>query len=197
MRFTLIQIFRTNDVSDVMTCITHAEKLTNNQGIPIIDSTRMSIVGGSHGGFLGSHLIGQFPDLFKAAALRNPVTNIPAMFSITDIPDWCHVETRGNDAFDFTSFNVPSQESISIAYRKSPIFYIGRVKTPTLLCIGAKDRRVPCSQGIEYYHALQSRGVPSKMLYFPEDVHAIDKPASEAEQWVQVADFISKYTESE
>lgn len=47
------------------------------------------------GGFLAGHLIGQHPDLFKVAAMRNPCTNIASMVTATDIPDWCYVETLG------------------------------------------------------------------------------------------------------
>ena len=53
---------------------------------------RVAVVGGSHGGFLSAHLIGQHPDLFKVACMRNPVTDIPGMLSSTDILDWCYVE---------------------------------------------------------------------------------------------------------
>ena len=47
------------------------------------------------GGFLAGHLIGQHPDLFKVAAMRNPCTNIASMVTATDIPDWCYIETLG------------------------------------------------------------------------------------------------------
>ena len=74
----------------------------------------------------------------------------------------------------------------------SPVFYIDNVKTPTLLCLGMKDRRVPPSQGLEYYHLLKTRGVDVEMVNFPEDVHAIDKPNTEAQQHLSIANFIKK-----
>jgi hypothetical protein len=38
---------------------------------------------------------GQHPDIFKVACMRNPVTDIPAMLAVSDIPDWCYVEALG------------------------------------------------------------------------------------------------------
>lgn len=61
----------------------------------LVDGARASYVGGSHGGFLGGHLAGQAPDRFRCISLRNPVTNIASMVGVTDIPDWCFVETPG------------------------------------------------------------------------------------------------------
>lgn len=61
------------------------------------DGTRASVCGGSHGGFLSGHLMGQFPQRFKCAALRNPVLNIALMVGVTDIPDWCYIETYGTE----------------------------------------------------------------------------------------------------
>jgi acylaminoacyl-peptidase len=61
------------------------------------DAERASVCGGSHGGFLTGHLMGQYPQRFKCAGLRNPVLNIALMVGVTDIPDWCYVETYGSE----------------------------------------------------------------------------------------------------
>jgi acylaminoacyl-peptidase len=77
------------DVRDLL----HAVETVTGSGWA--DKDRVGICGGSHGGFLASHCIGQFPEIFKVAAMRNPVTNIATMTTATDIADWCYVETLG------------------------------------------------------------------------------------------------------
>jgi acylaminoacyl-peptidase len=139
--------------------------------------------------------------------MRNPVTDLPGMLSTTDIIDWCYVEALGpRDAYPYlfkpdadpsnpfgrerVYTTMPSEKDLAVFRAISPVVHVNNVKAPTLMLIGAKDRRVPQSQGISYYHTLRSLGVKTKMLVFPEDVHAIDRPQSEAEQWVAIAEWL-------
>lgn len=61
-----------------------------------MDPDRVAVIGGSHGGFLTAHLLGQHPDRFKAGVLRNPVLDLALMPQISDIPDWVYVEAFGS-----------------------------------------------------------------------------------------------------
>ncbi|CAN0575782.1 unnamed protein product, partial [Ectocarpus sp. 12 AP-2014] len=128
--------------------------------------------------FLGAHLTAQHPEIFKATALRNPVTNIASMVTVSDIPDWCYVEALGCGKYNFDAFKTPTAGDLHEMWKASPVAHIDGVAAPTLVALGAKDRRVPQSQGVEWFHALRSRGVETKLLVYPEDVHAIDMPAS-------------------
>jgi acylaminoacyl-peptidase len=156
----------TNDVQDLWVAIRHALTYENGEGSKVIDETRLGIIGGSHGGFLAAHMCGQHPESFKMACLRNPVTNIPAMASVTDIPDWCQIESgslidKANNANQLYHGGI-NEDSLVKMFNASPVRYIQQYKTPTLICLGAKDRRVPVSQGIEFYHLLQLNNVTSK-----------------------------------
>ena len=111
----------------------------------------------------------------------------------------------------------PNLRTLSRMWRASPLRYVTEAAaasttgTPIgasgpqaafLLLLGLKDLRVPPSQGIEFYNALRSLrqrqsligssgedapAAPVRLLAYPEDVHAIDKPASEADAWVHMA----------
>lgn len=67
------------------------------------------------------------------------------------------------------------------------------VRAPTLIALGKRDRRVPFSQGLEFHYALKARGVPTKLLVYEQDVHAIDRPVSEADHWLQIAGWLEAH----
>lgn len=172
----------TQDVQDVV----HILRQALDDFFDYLDSSRVGICGGSHGGFLVGHLTGQYPSLFRSAAMRNPVTNIPGMVTATDIPDWCYIETLGINSYEWQRFSGPTDEQLSKMWMASPIAHIGNVTTPTLIALGLQDRRVPPSQGYEWYHALQSKGIATDLLVYDGDDHSIDKVCSEADHWLNI-----------
>ena len=124
-------------------------------GSGLVDTRKIYVLGGSHGGFLATHLISQYPTTFLAAAVRNPVVNIAANYLTCDIPDWCLSETGTgvrigpvNDGA--TSVPSPGNEELLLQmFRASPVAHIDRVQTPLLLLLGKNDVsgpkwNVPC-----------------------------------------------------
>ncbi|KAK4258053.1 hypothetical protein QN277_007560 [Acacia crassicarpa] len=174
------------DVDDVITAIDHVINLG------LASPSKIAVLGGSHGGFLATHLIGQAPEKFVAAATRNPVCNISLMVGVTDIPDWCYVESYGIAGIDRYT-EAPSEEDLTLFYSKSPISHLSKVKTPTLFLFGAQDLRVPVSNGLQYARALKAKGVDTKIIVFPNDVHSIDRPQSDFESFVNIGVWFKKY----
>ncbi|WOK98653.1 acylamino-acid-releasing enzyme 1 [Canna indica] len=174
------------DVGDVLAALDYVI----DKGI--VSSSKVAVLGGSHGGFLTTHLIGQAPDRFVAAAARNPVCNLSLMVGTSDIPDWCYTETYGKEGKNYFS-EAPTIEHLSLFYNKSPISHISKVKVPTLFLLGAQDLRVPVSNGLQYARALREKGVKVKVIIFPDDVHGIERPQSDFESFLNIGVWFKKY----
>ncbi|XP_059152244.1 acylamino-acid-releasing enzyme-like isoform X2 [Physella acuta] len=145
--------------------------------------------GGSHGGFITTHFIGQYPNTFMAAASRNPVVNLTSMLSATDINDWVLVQA----GLEFKPTSVADDKILPHLWSLSPMSYIDQVRTPILLMIGAEDRRVPPSQGFEYYKALKSRGIPVRCLVYPGNNHSLTNVDAEADSLINTVIWFNTY----
>ncbi|XP_014209159.1 acylamino-acid-releasing enzyme [Copidosoma floridanum] len=159
------------DVRDCMTAID-----MTLQKYPWLDPKRVSVFGGSHGGFLGAQLTGQYPDRFNAAVLLNPVIDIVGMYTSTDIPDWSRAES-GLPFLEKIPYDASDDDYYKILekmMKHSPIVHVKKVKAPTLLQLGSKDLRVPMSQGKLWYHNLITNNVVAKLAVY-EDNHSLRK----------------------
>lgn len=175
------------DVLDVVAATRHVIEMG------LVDPERVGVCGGSHGGFLAGHLIGQHPELFKVASMRNPCMNIASMVTATDIPDWCYVETLGPGKYNWSDYRTPTKEELGVMWDKSPIAHLDNVKAPTLIGLGMMDKRVPPSQGLEYFHAVRAKNVPAKLLVYEDCDHAIDRIKSEADFWINTKQWFDEH----
>lgn len=64
---------------------------------------------------------------------------------------------------------------------RSPIAQVAQVQTPVLLCVGGRDRRVSPTQALELYRVLRAKGVPARLLWYPEGGHALTGVETEAD----------------
>ena len=145
-------------------------------------------------------VIGQYPDLFSAAVLRNPVISVGEMSS-TDILDWYFSEfgieyplsssspniinSIPDDTPPTTSAQIPplvSSEIYTNLLSVSPISHVDSIKAPVLLLIGSADRRVATSQGVNFYHALKAR-------YASEPVDAHGRHVGSANRKIEMLVF--------
>eukprot|EP01083_Nonionella_stella_P038349 104341_1 len=179
------------DAEDCMDAMHHVDSIS-----PAVvehgDRARRAVVGCSHGGYLTCMLIGRWPEAFHCAVAHNPVTNIAAMSTMTDITDWCYIES--GLPFPSTNVTLPTADGLTRMLANSPVTHAARVRTPLLMLLGGKDVRVPPAQNMEYMRILKQRGVESKTLFYPTGTHGLrDTVSMDGDVSVNRALWIAKY----
>jgi len=172
----------TNDVAD---CVQGIEECLKN--MPQVNKNELFLFGGSHGGFLVTHLAGQYPDMFKAVVTRNPVVHTPSMATTSDIPDWVFNETGANYAPEA----YPQPDLLSRMFKSSPSAHIQNIKTPIYFMVGSEDLRVPDHQGISMYRALKAAGKDVRLNVY-QDCHSLAKVPVHTNVMVNLAIFFSQ-----
>jgi dipeptidyl aminopeptidase/acylaminoacyl peptidase len=124
-----------------------------------VDKKNLFVYGCSGGGVLTAWVVGH-TDRFAAASSECPVINWLSFVGTTDGPGWY---------YNFAKF---PWEDPSEHLRRSPLMYVGNVKTPTMLLTAEGDLRTPMPQTEEYYQALKMRQVPTVMVRLKDEWHA-------------------------
>jgi len=149
--------------------------------MPFVDGNRIGAAGASFGGYMIDWILGH-TDRFKALVSHDGVYNLTSMYGATEelwFPEW---------EFGGTPWDHPE------LYEKwSPHLYAKNFKTPTLVVHSELDYRVPIGEGLQLFTALQRRGVPSKLLYFPDEGHWVLKPQNSKLWYQTVRDWLDQY----
>lgn len=135
-----------------------------------IDECRMGAMGGSFGGYM-ANWIGGNTDRFRCLMTHAGVFHMSSFSGVTDYPGYFRYMLACSPYEDAETFD-----------RYSPHRLIGQWKTPTLVIHGEKDYRVPISEALMLFTALQARGVDSELLAFPDENHWILRPRN-IRQW--------------
>ena len=134
----------------------------------MVDKDRVGAMGWSQGGYI-SAFITTYSDRFKAVSVGAGISDWMTYYVNTDI----HPFTR--QYLKATPWEDPEIYRIT-----SPITYVNRARTPTLIQHGDQDKRVPPPNAFELYQALKDRGVPVKLILYKGFGHAINKPQAAA-----------------
>jgi dipeptidyl aminopeptidase/acylaminoacyl peptidase len=134
---------------------------------PWLDGDRACALGASYGGYMINWIAGRWPDGFRCLVNHDGIFDQRTMYYTTEelwFPEW----EQGGPYFD-------APETYE---RDNPLHAVGAWKTPMLVVHGGLDYRVPDTQALGTFTALQRRGVPSRLLWFPDENHWVLKPAN-------------------
>jgi len=152
---------------------------------PYIDKNRIGAAGASYGGYMVDWLLGHNNDprfRFKAFLSHAGVYNLESMAGATEELWFVKWEFKG----------MPWENPV-LYNRWSPHKFVSNFNTPTLVTAGELDYRVPVDQSYQLFTGLQLKGVPSKLIVFPDEGHWILKPQN-SEFWHRnVFDWFAKY----
>jgi dipeptidyl aminopeptidase/acylaminoacyl peptidase len=168
--------------TDLMTGLDYAE-----EHYPFIDKNRECALGASYGGYMANWILGH-TDRFKCIVTHDGMFNPESAWGSTEEQWFNEWEFKGKP-WDY--YGKPDAEN---PYRKwSPAQSAKNFKTPTLVIHSQLDYRLDVSEGFQLFDTLQRMGVPSKMLYFPDEGHWVLKPQNSQLWYKTVNDWVDQW----
>ena len=146
-----------------------------------VDKTRVAAIGGSFGGYMVNWIMGH-TDRFKCIVSHASLYNLISFYGATEelwFPEW--------------DMGKSPWEEPELYEKWSPHKYAQNFKTPTLVTHGIKDYRVPYTESLQLFTALQRQGIPSRLVIFPDEGHVISKPQNNVRWWKEIHRWLGKY----
>jgi len=148
---------------------------------PFLDKDRECALGASYGGYMANWVLGH-TNRFKCIVTHDGMFNAESAWGTTEelwFNDW--------------EFKGTPYDNRAMYEKWSPHQYARNFKTPTLVVHGQRDYRLDVSEGLQLFTTLQMEGVPSKMLYFPDEGHWVLKPQNSQLWYKTVNDWVDQW----
>ncbi len=146
----------------------------------MVDETRMAAAGGSYGGYIAAWIAGH-TDRFKCIVNHAGVADLTGQYA-SDVTQG-RGRAAGGEAWD----GLEKQD------RWSPIRFASGFVTPMLVIHGERDYRVPVGQGLQCYGVLKAKGMPARLVYFPDENHWILKPQNSLLWYREVMGWFARW----
>ncbi|MFM7396650.1 MAG: prolyl oligopeptidase family serine peptidase [Gammaproteobacteria bacterium] len=147
-----------------------------------LDGSRACSLGASYGGFMQNWIAGNWSERFKCIVNHAGIFDQRTMYYSTEELWFTEWENGG-----------PYYLTPKIHEKFNPADYITKWKTPMLVTHGALDYRVPYSQGLSTFTALQRQGIESRLVFFPDENHWILKPANNIQWHDEVLNWLDRH----
>jgi dipeptidyl aminopeptidase/acylaminoacyl peptidase len=161
---------------DLMKGLDYVEKT-----YPCIDRNRGAALGASYGGYMANWILGH-TNRFKCIVSHDGIFDTESAYGTTEelwFPEW--------------EFKGPPWKNREMYQKFSPRLFADKFKTPTLVVHGQNDYRLDVSEGFQLFTTLQRLGIPSKMLYFPDEGHWVLKPQNARLWYKTVNDWVDQW----
>jgi len=146
-----------------------------------IDHARLGVTGWSYGGFMTMWTVTQ-TNRFRGAVAGAGIANWQSYYGQNLIDQWM-----------IPFFGASIYDDPAVYEKSSPIHYIKKVKTPTLVIVGEHDAECPAPQSYEFWHALKALGVPTQLVIYPGEGHLFVRPQNQADRLDQTVAWFDKY----
>jgi len=153
------------------------------QKYPWLDGKRACSLGASYGGYMQNWIAGNWPDGFRCIVNHDGIFDTRSMYYTTEELWFTEWENGG-----------PYYDAPEIHERFNPAHHVKKWRTPMLVIHGEQDFRVPDTQGIATFTALQRLGIESRLLYFPDENHWVLKPNNSIQWYGTVLDWLDAHT---
>lgn len=153
---------------------------------PFVDKDRMAAVGASYGGYSVFYLAGVHNKRFKAFIAHCGIFNFESMYLSTEELFFVNADLGGPY---WDNANATAQRS----FANSPHKLVDKWDTPIMIITGEHDYRIPYTESLQAFTAAKLRGVPARLLVFPDETHLVTKPQNSLVWQKEFFEWLDKY----